>query len=69
MILRRTNTTYWTEDISPKNFGDLLTVYLMEKLFIEIDVLPGDVRVIESVLSDGFVELAVERHRCLLHNG
>lgn len=48
----RDTAPYWREDESLQNFGDYLTAYLLERLFVRVPRLPGDVRIIGSYLDD-----------------
>ena len=57
----RENFPYWRDDQQRQNFGDYLTEYLRDKLFLPIPLPPGDIRIIGSTLSDYHVDLAASR--------
>ncbi|MGU3493196.1 glycosyltransferase [Xanthobacteraceae bacterium A53D] len=59
----RETVPFWRDDAEVQNFGDFLTPYLMEKLFLRTPRLPGDIRIIGSCLEDGFVDQAEARRR------
>jgi GT2 family glycosyltransferase/glycosyltransferase involved in cell wall biosynthesis len=54
----RESVPFWLEDEEKQNFGDYLTAYLLDRLFLQIPRLPGDVRIIGSYLSDYHVGLS-----------
>jgi len=47
--------TYWLKGSSELNFGDYLSEYLSNHLFLQTPRRPVEIRVIGSVLHDGFV--------------
>ena len=57
----REATPYWLDDEYIQNFGDYLTEYFLERLFLKVPKLPGDVRIIGSYLSNYHVGLALNR--------
>jgi hypothetical protein len=58
MKIYREATPFWREDEAQQNFGDFLTAYFLDRLFLRVPRLPGDVRIIGSYLSDYHVGLA-----------
>jgi len=50
---------YWLKDASESNFGDFLTAYLRDRLFLPIGMRAGQYRIIGSTLADFIVRDAV----------
>jgi FkbM family methyltransferase len=57
----RENTPFWRDDQLSQNFGDFITAYLFDRLFLRIPRRPGDIRIIGSYLDDYLVDIAVRR--------
>lgn len=56
----RERVAYSLENQRNQNFGDFLTVYLLDRLFLHVPRLPGEVRLIGSCLDDDLVASAIE---------
>jgi GT2 family glycosyltransferase/glycosyltransferase involved in cell wall biosynthesis len=57
----RESTPFWRDEELLQNFGDFLTVYLLDRLFVRTPRLPGDIRIVGSILDDYHVDLALKR--------
>lgn len=57
----RETLPYWQEDATLQNFGDYLTQYLLERLFLRTPRQRREIRLIGSYLDDGIVALARDR--------
>ncbi|MEI4474231.1 glycosyltransferase [Frigidibacter sp. MR17.24] len=58
----RETVPYWREDDEIQNFGDFLSAYLLEHLFLRTPRPPQDVRLVGSYLSDFMVRDAQDSH-------
>lgn len=56
----RDHTPFWREGEALQNFGDFLTPYFLDRLFLPVPRLPGAVRLVGSYLSDHLVGQAVD---------
>ena len=57
----RESIPFWRDDETVQNFGDFLTLYLLDRLFIRVPRRPGDVRLVGSYLHDYHVGQAAKR--------
>ena len=57
----RERTPFWRDGEKMQNFGDFLTMFLLDRLFLRVPRLPGDVRIIGSYLDDYLVRKATDR--------
>lgn len=61
-ISLRETLPYWQEEATLQNFGDYLTEYLVEHLFLRTPLQRRDVRLIGSYLDDGLIAQSIDRH-------
>ncbi|TPW31538.1 glycosyltransferase [Martelella alba] len=59
----RERLPHWLQDKDVQNFGDYLSDYFADRLFLRIPRLPGEVRIIGSYLDDGLITPTIEQLR------